>query len=183
MKKEIPIVSKPLFHSIMLSILQRTFNFPLSCLVLQVLTLVIGMLAGSQCQFKFGLAMLEIDLERHQGKALLPGLAEQLHDLSLMHQQLARTQRIVIEDISLFIGTDMHILHKNLAIPDDCIAVLEIGPARPQGLYFRPLQSQTGLIGLMDKEIMTCLAILASNLHANVFLSQMVSPFPFDRNL
>ena len=74
-------------------------------------------------------------------------------------------------------------LHEDLAIPDDCIAVLEIGPARPQGLYFRPLQSQTGLIGLMDKEIMTCLAILASNLHANVFLSQMVSPFPFDRNL
>lgn len=76
----------------------------------------------------------------------------------------------MIEDIPLLVRADVHVLHKNLAVPDDGITVLEICPAGPQRLDLRALQCQTGFKGFMDEEIMTCLAILADDLYRDIFL-------------
>ena len=157
---------------ITLPIFKRTFYVTLGRFCLQILALIIVMLAAGQRELQLRAAMLEVDLERHEGEALLACLAEQLDDLRLVHQELARAQRIVIEDIPLLIRADMHMLDENLAILDDSIAVLEIGLAGPQGFDLCPLQSQPCLKGLMDEKIMTCLAVLAGNLDGNVFLPQ-----------
>src|SRR3712207_5858391 len=59
----------------------------------QVLPLVVGLLALGEGEGRLDLAVLEVQVERHQGQAALLGLADQLVDLGAVHEHLALAAR------------------------------------------------------------------------------------------
>src|ERR1035438_3393604 len=70
------------------------------------LALVPELLALGQSQFHLDSPVLEVQPRGDQGETLLLGLANQLADLFAMHQQFAGTQRGVVEDVAVLVGTD-----------------------------------------------------------------------------
>ena len=174
-------VPAPLQVDILISLpfLQSLLDLPLRGFGLQVLTLVIVVLAAGQRDFELGPAMLKIYLERDNREALLARLAEQLDDFSLVHEQPTGPQRVMIEDVALLIGTDVHVLDEYLTVLYRAVAVLEIGPSGPQGLDLGSLQFYAGLIGIMDEIVMPGFAVLAGNLDADILFSHRPSPCRF----
>ena len=75
----------------------------------------------------------------------------QFQDFLFVHQQFFGAHGITIEDISLLIGADVHLLGKQLAVVDRAIRVLEIDVARPQALDLGAKQLDTCLIRFLYK--------------------------------
>ena len=103
-KSQIHISAKPLLS---ISFLQGSLHFTFGVLLRQILTLVIILLAHGQGQLHFYQAMLEIQLQRHQGIALFLYLTNQLINFSSMKKQPPITQGVMVKNIAMVIGTNM----------------------------------------------------------------------------
>ena len=74
------------------------------------------LLAFGQPEFDLGKAPLgEIDAERDKREPLLLRLGEKLIDLFAMEEQLPGTERFVIHDVAVAVGTDVAVVEKDLA--------------------------------------------------------------------
>ena len=74
------------------------------------------LLALGQPEFDLGKAPLgEIDAERDKREPLLLGLAQKLIDLLTVEQQFPSTERFVIHDVAVAVGTDVAVMKKCLA--------------------------------------------------------------------
>ena len=74
------------------------------------------LLAFSQPEFDLGKAPVgKIDAERDKGEPLLLRLGEKLIDLFAVEEQLPGTERFVIHDVAVAIGTDVAVVEKNFA--------------------------------------------------------------------
>ena len=79
-------------------------------------TLVVQLFALAQTHFHFYAAMLKIKRERHQRIALQLALLVQTPDLGLVGQQTPHPQRVLIEDVAVVVGSDVHSLDQQLAV-------------------------------------------------------------------
>src|SRR6476659_167222 len=80
--------------------------------------LVVQLLALGERELHFGAPLLvERALERHEGHALALDRADQLVDLPLVQQQLARALRRVIEAAGLLVFGDVGVDQPDLATP------------------------------------------------------------------
>ena len=74
------------------------------------------LLAFCQPEFDLGKASLgEIDTERNERESLLLRLAEEFIDLLTVKEQFPSTERFVIHDVAVAIGTDVAVMEKRLA--------------------------------------------------------------------
>ena len=74
------------------------------------------LLAFGQPEFDLGKASLgEIDTERNERESLLLRLAEEFIDLLTVEEQFPSTERFVIHDVAMAVGTDMAIVEKGFA--------------------------------------------------------------------
>ena len=71
-----------------------------------------------------------------------------------MHQELALTQGIAVENIAFFIRANMNSRRKQLAIFDITIGVLEIDASLPETFDFRSKKRDACLISILDEKIM-----------------------------
>ena len=74
--------------------------------------LIIKLFAPGQPNLDFNQAVLKINLQRHNRITLLSRLPEYLSYFILMKQKLSHPERVFIEYIALFIGTDIHLINK-----------------------------------------------------------------------
>ena len=74
------------------------------------------LLAFGQPEFDLGKAPLgEIDAERDEREPLLLRLAEEPIDLLAVEEQFPSTERLVIHDVAVAVGTDVAVVEKDLA--------------------------------------------------------------------
>src|SRR5271157_1150537 len=81
----------------------RLARFFVGSLAALGLALVPGLLALGQSHLHLHSAVPEVQLRGNQSQSLLLRLGEQLAQLILLHQELPRAQRFVVEDITRFV--------------------------------------------------------------------------------
>ena len=79
--------------------------------------------------------------------------ALQAHDLALMHQKFLRAKGIFIEDVSLFIGADMHTVGIKFSAVATAESVGKVRVSETQGFYFRTKQLKPCLKGFENEVI------------------------------
>src|SRR5687768_6887886 len=87
-----------------------TFHLPLSVLLAEVVPLVVKLLPTHEREGDLGDAVPEVDVQWHERESLLFDLPEQLAQLAPLHQELARTERVVVEAISLLVRRDVQVM-------------------------------------------------------------------------
>src|SRR5271165_1009417 len=102
--------------------------------------------------FHFSFSVAEVHACGNEGEALLLGLANQLVQLATVNQQLARAQRLMIEDVAMLIDTNVRVDEPEFAILHQSISVFQVGAPAANGLHLRATQSNSGL-ELVQKEI------------------------------
>src|ERR1044072_1079079 len=129
------------------------------------LALVVQLLAARQREFDLGAALLvEIELERHERHSLALDRADQLVDLALMQQQLARALGRVIEAPGLQIFHDVRVDQPDLAAARIGIGLRDRRLADAQRFHLAAGQRDAGLELLADLVIETALAVLGDDL-------------------
>ncbi len=89
---------------------------------------------------------LKIERKRNQGISLLLNESEKSENFSFVEKQTARTDRVFVEDITLFVRGDMHIADKELAVGDIAPAVLEVYRTLTQGFNLSTVKFDAGLV-------------------------------------
>ena len=125
--------------------------------------LVIQFFALGKTDFQLHAGVLEINGQGDEGVAVLLDLAEQPQDLPLVHQQTAGAAGILVEDIALLIGADVHPQNGELTILDDAEGILQIHIALTDGLDFGARKLNTGLELFLDELVVVCLVVFCNN--------------------
>ena len=136
----------PFFH--------RAVDLTARVLIGGVLPLVIELFALAQRDLDLDAGVFQINGERNDGVAVELDLGGQPLDLTLVHEQAARADRVLIEDVALFIGADMHLPHPELSVLHAAPGVLEVQGAKPDGLDLRAEQLNARLEALLDEIFM-----------------------------
>ena len=113
----------------------------------------------AQAQLQLYPAALEVQGQGDEAVAVPLDVAEQLHNLPLVHEQLALAQGISVKDISLLIGGDMHTHHEHLAVLDGAIAILQIDRTGPEALDLGAGKGNAAFIGLLHEIVVPGLAV------------------------
>ena len=92
--------------------------------------------------------------------------AEQAHDLALVHEEPAGTERILVEDVALLIGRDMHLPDIELPVLDLAPGLLEAQRAETDGLDLSAGELDAGFEFFVDEIFMKGLLISCGDLHA-----------------
>ena len=94
----------------------RPFHFAAGFSLLDGFPAVMLLLALGQPEFDLDQAAFgEINAERNKCEPLLLGLAQELIDLLTVEKQFPSTERFVIHDIAVAVGTDVAVVKKCLA--------------------------------------------------------------------
>lgn len=88
--------------------------------------------------------MFEIERKRHKGISLQLALLMQPPDLTFVCQQAPDAHRILIEHVSVVVGTDMHSLYQQFTILNIDPAVFQVDPSGTQALDLRTFQFNAG---------------------------------------
>lgn len=122
-------------------------------------TFVVQLLALAHTHFYLYATILEVQGQGNQGVTVqLNGLA-QLDDLLLVHQQLAMTDRVGIEAVSLVIGGNVHPVQEQLTVLHGAEGVLHIHFSCAQALDLGALQLDACLIAVQNIVVVECLAV------------------------
>ena len=141
-------------------------DLPLGVLFGRVVALVIELFALGQRDLDLGQRTAEIDRQGNQRISVLPYLAEQAHDLALVHQQTAGPQRVLVKNIALLIGRDVHLPDVELPVLDLAPGLLEAQRAEADGLYFGAGQLDPGLKLFFNEVFVVCLLVFRHDLDA-----------------
>src|SRR5690606_18065194 len=103
--------------------------------------------------------VIEIERQRHQRFPRLLDLSGDLVDLPLVHQELARAERIVVEAVAMPIFRDMRVDQIQALIFKRRIGVLNVGLAGAQALDLRAMQDQARFKFFMNEVVVAGLAV------------------------
>jgi len=129
---------------------QGTVEFPFYFTFAYRVAFVHGMFSLAKADFDFGEAVFEIDPQGDKCQAFFLDTDRQPQDLAFVQQQPAPPFRIVVVNIALFIGIDMHADQVNLAVFHVAVTVLERNMPVAQRLDFRAPQFDAGLDAIKD---------------------------------
>src|SRR5271169_1499515 len=137
------------------------------------IALVVELFAPRQSKLDLGPATLvEIEFERYKRHALALDGADQLFDLTLVQQQLARPLRRMVEAIGLQIFGNIGIDQPDLAVAGVGIRFCDCRLALAQRFDLGAGQRDAGLEGLIDKIIEACFAIVGDNAELSFILGR-----------
>src|SRR5215813_11360186 len=105
-----------------------------------------ALFSSGQCNLTFYFAVAEIESCWDERKTALLGFPNQLSQLFLVQEQLSSTHRVVIEDVSMFIGTDMRVEEPGFAVFDDPVGVFEVRSPAADRLHLGTAQRDSSLV-------------------------------------
>src|SRR4051812_28993431 len=82
----------------------------------EVLALVVGLLALGETEFDLGVPIVEIDLERDEGDAVVAELAHHLGDLLAVQEEFADAAWLVVGPGALRVLGDVHPVQEDLTV-------------------------------------------------------------------
>src|SRR5215218_6927946 len=112
--------------------------------------LVVLLLAACDGDLELDEAAFGEELEGDKGLPFLLALADEAVDLLPVQQQLAVAGGELPFLSGVRVRRDVRPYQEHFAVPHPGIALLKVGPALPDGLYFGPCQLNAGFIGLLD---------------------------------
>ena len=123
------------------------------------LPLVVELLALGQTDLQLGPGVFEVEGEGDQGVPVLLDLLVEPQDLPLVHQELPGTAGVLVEDIALLIGADVHAVDRQLPVLGDAVGVLQVHVAQADGLDLGARQGDARLVLLLDEVVVIGLGI------------------------
>lgn len=139
------------------------------------ITLVVKLLASAKSQLHFYVRPTEVKGKGNDGKALLTHLAVQLHDLSLVHKELAVAQGIAVKNVALLVGTDVYPCGEDLAAFYFAIGILEVYLTCAETFYFCTEKLDPRFVLFVNEIIVVSLFVLGDYLSSRVFISQILT--------
>ena len=122
----------------LLLLAQRALYVPLGISLGCGIALVVLLLAFAQTNQQLGVAVADINLQRHQRVAFLLSETEQFVNFGFLEKKLARSRRIArIEPVTLFERANMHIMNERFAVTNQRERIADVGPAVAQRLDLR----------------------------------------------
>jgi len=129
-------------------------------------------LAFGQPEFDLGKAPLgEIDAERDECETLLLRLAEELIDFLAVEEQFPSTERLVIHDVAVAVGSDVAVVEEDLSALHTGITILEVHAPFSDGFDLGPLEHDPRLELFFNEIVVVGLAIRHDRFFALIFLS------------
>lgn len=150
-------------RDLVVTLLYGAFYVSLSRLGGHVVTLVVELFTLAQPHLNLYHRPLEVYGNRYQRKPLLLYLAQKLHYLLFVEQQLPDPHWVAVEDIAVVVGRDVHALYPKLAVVDRTPAVLEVYTAAAYGLDLRAHKLYTRLVAVKDKIFVPRLAVFGDS--------------------
>ena len=128
--------------------------------------------------------MFEIERKRHKGISLQLALLMQPPDLTFVCQQAPDAHRILIEHVSVVVGTDMHSLYQQFTILNIDPAVFQVDPSGTQALDLRTFQFNTGFQRFQNEVFMARFTVCGNGFCCRTLLSgchsaRLLSPLWF----
>ena len=151
------------------SLLHSPVDLTLGVTLSRGLSFVVKLFALAQAHLDLHPAALEVDAQGDQGIAVLLDLAEQAHDLALVHQQTAGAAGIHIEAVAVVVRGDVHLIEDELAVLDAAPGILQIQGTLTNGFDLRAHQFDAGLIFLFDEVFVPGLPVGGHDLDAVLF--------------
>lgn len=135
-------------------------------------TLVVELFALAQADFHLDAAMLEVERKGNESIALQLALLVQTPDLGLVGQQTPHPQRVLIEDVAVVVGSDVHSLDQKLAVLNIDPAVLQVDAAGTQALDLGAFQLDARFQRFEHEILVTRLAVCGDGLCRRTFLGR-----------
>ncbi|CAM2159518.1 hypothetical protein PT2222_50356 [Paraburkholderia tropica] len=130
----------------------RLFALPVALLL--GFALVVLLLALCKADFALHAAALVVEIQGHEREAALLDLPDQLVDLVAVQQQLARARGIGIDvRRGLRQRADVRADQVKLAVLDDDVAFLDLGPPGAHGLDLPSFEHESCLVALFDEVV------------------------------
>jgi hypothetical protein len=142
-----------------IAIFYYTLYFALGFFFFDRLPFIIGLLALGKADQYLGFSSQKIYLERNECESFLGDLVDELPDFLAMEQELSRAERLVVHDVAVGIRADIGVEEIYFILLHDGIAVRQVREAQAQGLHLRALEHEPRLERLLDKIIVTSLAV------------------------
>ena len=161
-----------LFSVSLPSILQSSLDLAIGIVLGDRIALVVELFASTEPELNLYARAREIEREGNKGNSLLRDETEKLEDLALVHQKLALTHRVAIEDISVLIGTDVHTDDEKLAVLEVAVGVLEIDRACAQTFDLRAEKLDARLVFFVHEIVVIRFFVLGNYLMPALFISQ-----------
>src|SRR4030067_3112621 len=160
-----PGFTKPVAHGrpgLLLGPLPFFFCYlPLDIARLYGVALVIRGLAPGQADLDICLSVLEVYLRGHQGIALFPGLAQELHYLLFMEEEFSGPFGLVLlEAVGLAVRAYVRVKEEYLPVFYARVAVLQVGLAGPEGFDLCASEHDACFKGLFDEVVVKGLFVL-----------------------
>lgn len=96
-------------------------------LFLGSLAFVVHLFTARQGYFQLGeTPFVEIELGGHHGESLFLGAVLYFFELLFVEQQNAVAQGLMVEPAGLFVGTDVHIAHHQLAVVEGAVGIGQV---------------------------------------------------------
>lgn len=153
----------------LLSIAQGAVNIPLSGFLGHIGAFIMQLLTLAEPQLHFHTRSLEVEGKRDERITLLRDEPGQPVDLPPVHEQAARAVGVLIEDVALLIGRDVHLLDVELPVHDVAPAVLEVAGAFAQGFDLGAEEFNPRLEAVLHKVVVTRLAVECDGLGGRSF--------------
>jgi len=150
----------PVHHLVEVFHLKVFLSFPSLIFLRDVLALVIELLASCKAYLQLDQASFEVNLQRHDCVPLGRHLPCYLVDFIFVQEELPDPQRILVEDISFFVGADVHVVDVQLPIFHADEGLLDAAFSHSEGFYFCSVKHDAGLKGVFYKVIKSCLFVV-----------------------
>ena len=132
-----------------------------------VLAFVVKFFASREADLHFYQAAFQVDFQGHDGVAFHLDLIFQLADLRLVEKELSGAQGIFVENVSFFVGTDVHVLYQHFPTIDSNEGFFDAAFAHAEGFHLSAVKSDACLVFFVYKIIMVCLLVVRNQ--ADVF--------------
>ena len=136
----------------------------------RIVSLVVELLTLAETDAHLDVRALEVERERHESVSLTRDESCELHYLALVHQQLALTSRLAVEDIALFVGTYVHTDNEKLAVFDRAVGIFEIYRTHTDAFDLCAEKSDTCLVLFVNEVIVIGFFVLRDYLSRLLFV-------------
>lgn len=155
-------------------LLKLLLELPSLCLFLHILTLIINLFTAAESHVELYEAALEIETEGHKGIALFLDFSEQAVNFSSVEEKLSVSKRIFIENISPFIGVDVHTYNEAFSVSNLTKGLLNGSLSEAERFHFRSEKLNAAFQAFLHEKIMESLFVVCDLLNA---VSHLFVPF------
>ena len=150
-------------------LLKGAVHFPPCVSLCRILPLVVELFTTGEGDGHLHQRTLEVNVQRHNSQPLLLHLAEKAEDLAFVEQKPPGAQGILVKNIALFVGGDVHSVNEHLPLVDLAVALLQVQLAMADRLDLGAKELNAGLYFFFYEKLVIRAFVLRQNFYASAF--------------